>query len=69
MHDVQKCTLENGHGVVERRDRHLGLMRPANNEAKAEARQCEVEMRLRPRNSCEAEAKNYEVEAATEAKR
>ena len=35
-------------------------------KAYTEARQCEVEMRLRPRNSCEAEAKNHEAE--TEAK-
>jgi len=36
------------------------------NEAKAEARQCEVEMKLT--NSCEAEAKNHEAEAENEAK-
>ena len=42
-------------------------MRPENNETKAEARQCEVEMRLRTTNFCEAEAKNHETEAKTEA--
>lgn len=30
-------------------------------EAKTEARECQAKTRLRPRNSCEMEAKHYEA--------